>query len=130
MTRTPEELSEALYLAEKRVDLVKQAIGLGIWEWDITHDILIWDKEMFEMFDPPFWNGKVESFTRCLHPDDVAPVGEALQKAVDGEQYSYTYRIITKQGVTKHIKARGSLVSRVPTEKKMMGICYPDVEVA
>ena len=37
----------------ERITLANEAGGIGIWEWDLTNDVISWDKRMFELYDVP-----------------------------------------------------------------------------
>jgi PAS domain-containing protein len=50
---------------EERLRLALQAANMGIWEWDIANDSLIWDERMFELYH--------------LHPEGFSKVYEAWQ---------------------------------------------------
>ena len=125
MNANLEDLSKKLYLAEKRLSLAKMASGLGIWEWNIVTSDLYWDEEMFQLFEPANWNGKVDSFFACIHPEDVSAVAEALDKANQGKGYNYKFRIITKHHVTRKIQGKGDFIEYDTNGKgtKMIGVC-------
>jgi PAS domain-containing protein len=125
MSRKPEDIAKQLDIVEKRLMLAKQASGCGIWDWHVTDDVLIWDEEMYRMFQPKERTGNLNMFLSCLHPDDVKVVSEKLDTALGGTPYDYRYRVITPKG-TFHIRGKGAVVERLPdgTASRLTGVCF------
>ncbi len=37
-----------------RLDLATSSSGIGIWDWDIKHDLLVWDQQMYKLYGQPY----------------------------------------------------------------------------
>jgi PAS domain S-box-containing protein len=105
---------EELISASQRLRLATSSGHLGIWDWDILKDALVWDERMYEIYGV----GR-ETFPCCyevweksLHPDDRALTLDVTRKALNGEGgYDLEFRIVLSSGEIKHIKAN-ALVNR------------------
>ncbi|MEI6177325.1 MAG: PAS domain S-box protein, partial [Verrucomicrobiota bacterium] len=92
----------------QRLELATHAGGVGIWDWDIVNNDLIWDDTICEIYGVPHggFTGGVMEWSEHLHPDDRSRVGDDLQAAQRGErEYASEFRIIWPDGSIHHIKA-------------------------
>ena len=101
--RKAEDLSD-------RLSIATQGAGIGVWDWDIVNDVLIWDKQMYRIFNvaPDQFRGALEAWQACVHPDDLEPATQKLLSAVRGEsEFDTSFRIIWADKSIHYIKARG-----------------------
>jgi len=72
----------ALRVSEERRRLATEATGVGIWEWNIATDQILWDSQMFQIYGiPPTADGIVpyHLWSTAVLPEDL-PLQEALLK--------------------------------------------------
>jgi PAS domain-containing protein len=69
-----------------RLELAVQSAQIGIWEWDVITDTLLWDDRMYQLYGlaPEDFSGHSQDFQNRLHPDDAARV------QAQSEQYRRT----------------------------------------
>ena len=93
-----------------RLALATRAARLGIWDWDIQKDELIWDDRMYELFGltrEAFPNA-YEVWLKGLHPDDREKNDKILEQAKRGErEYDTEFRVEWPDGTVRFIKASG-----------------------
>ena len=68
------EQSEArLRASDDRLQLAIDAAGLGIWDWDVEQDRLVWDDSMYRLYGvrKDEFSGAIDAWSRCLVPEDV-----------------------------------------------------------
>ncbi|HBA89088.1 MAG TPA: hybrid sensor histidine kinase/response regulator [Geobacter sp.] len=107
--RAEETLSEVT----RRLQLATASAHLGIWDWDIDRDGMIWDDKMYELYGiPPGTQlSGIESWEQRLHPDDLPMVQAALEAALHGEgEYAIEHRVLPIGGPLRHIKANGIVI--------------------
>jgi PAS domain S-box-containing protein len=81
------EAAHSMNTLTERLDLATRAAQIGIWDWDIPKNTLIWDERMYQLYGirqgefPPAY----ESWLKGVHPDDRAPSNAISQQAVRGE---------------------------------------------
>lgn len=114
--------------SQERLALATKAMNIGIWDWNIEQNELIWDNSMYELFEikPEDFSGAYSAFESTLHPDDKARVWATIEECLEKqEDFAATFRIIGTQGNVKHIKANAKLL--LDAERKnfrLIGINY------
>lgn len=104
---TAAALGSMIGLMNKRFSLAASA-GIGVWEWLIPANKLIFDKQMFRLYgiSEDSFNNSFDDWLCCLHPDDkvqfVASITHALS---DKGEYDADFRILLPEGVVRHIKS-------------------------
>ncbi|GKS57002.1 hypothetical protein YTPLAS18_05290 [Nitrospira sp.] len=111
-------LEEARRLTEERLEYAMAGSNDGFWDarpmpgtpWNSPHTTVWWSprfKTMLGFEDHEFPN-VLESWSTCLHADDVGRVSDALQAHIDHRvPYDVEYRLRNKQGVYRWFRARG-----------------------
>lgn len=110
----------------RRLALATQGAKIGVWEWDVKKDVLIWDDQMFALYGvaKEKFGGAYEAWRSGLHPDDVKSGDEAIQRALKGEkEFDTDFRVVWPNGDVHYIQAR-ALVERAPdgAPLKMVGV--------
>lgn len=123
-----EELSNSLQISEKRMRLASEIGQIGIWEYDITDGILIWDETMLGLYAIPIENfdGSYAMWTNALHPDDLAKTESVLNTAIaEKKMYDATFRIRMPDGNIRYIQAYGfATYDEQSNPVKVLGINY------
>jgi PAS domain S-box-containing protein len=80
----------------RKLEVALDATELGLWEYDIAHDRILWDPRMRALFglaaDTPI---DLALYDALLHPEDRAAVRAAYTAALQGEgqgRYQVTHR--------------------------------------
>lgn len=95
--------------SQRRLLLATRAAHLGIWEWDVAANELIWDEQMHRIYQVPQTGSRLpfETWVERLHPDDreaaVAAVKAALQ---DGKDFEIVFRIMCPDGSVHYIQTK------------------------
>ncbi|WP_295769372.1 PAS domain S-box protein [uncultured Mucilaginibacter sp.] len=100
----------------EQLAMAKQAGGVGIFDLDVTHDVLIWDERCKELFgvSPKQKVTYSSDFVNGLHPDDhehtVNAVNEAYDKQKTGGKYNVKYRTVgAEDGLIRWVHAIGQV---------------------
>ncbi|HEY0660425.1 MAG TPA: PAS domain-containing protein [Lysobacter sp.] len=123
---------EALRMVSDRLQMATQTANIGIWDWDVIGDELLWDDAMYRLYGigREDFAGAYEAWRNALHPDDVERMEAAIQAALLGErEYNEEFRILHPDGSLRHIQAFGQ-VSRDAEGKplRMLGVNYDITE--
>ncbi|MEM1260113.1 MAG: PAS domain-containing protein [Bacteroidota bacterium] len=100
-------------VVDNRMRLAVQSANIGIWDWDVVSNDLIWDDNMFALFevDPEKFEHAYEAWESSLHPDDKEKATHKVQRALKGEKdFDTEFRIIKQDGSIAHIQARAQVV--------------------
>ncbi len=91
----------------ERLSLATRAGGVGIWDWDIVNDTLVWDDQMYRLYGitPQAFGGAYESWKSGLHPDDVEAGHQAIQAAIDGaKEFNIEFRVVWPDSSVHYIR--------------------------
>ena len=103
------ERTAALTAANERLSLATEAGGLGVWEWDLATNELVWDKRMFKIFatPPEEFSGLYDAWAGRLHPKDRERAERELAQALeDGSRFDNEFRIVLPDGNVRTIEAK------------------------
>jgi PAS domain S-box-containing protein len=110
-----------------RLEIAIRSANIGIWEWDIQSNNLVWDQRMYQLYDVnPFVSPTLSTWSSKLHPDHVDSTERAIQQALAGlDHYEDEFKIILSDGSFRYIKAF-ALVKRDAKNQpeRMIGVNY------
>ncbi len=92
----------------ERVEAAASAGIVGIWEWNVTDDILIWDSVMYKIYGihEDNWGRAYEAWSTRIHPEDKVYVEGEIQAALRGQrEYAPEFRIVMSNGEIRFLKA-------------------------
>lgn len=100
----------ALADANARIALAAQSAKLGVWDWDIVEDRLLWDEATGRLYGRP--SGQAEGgyagWREALHPDDRETAEAAAQAAMlEGNRFEAEFRVRRPDGEERHVRASG-----------------------
>ena len=130
---TERKLAEkALHESRERLEAAASAGIVGVWDWDIPNNRLIWDKVMYQLYGirEEDFGGAYEAWVAALHPDDKDYTEREVQAAMCGERdYAPEFRVIWPNGSIHHIKA----ASRITFDEqgkplRMVGVNYDQTD--
>lgn len=111
-----ERTLRALKESEHRLELSLQATGLGIFDWDISTDVVTYDKRWLDMleFAKNELPENLDGLLSRIHPDCRNSVEKALGDHIIGktDQFECEYKIRSKYGRYIWVLARGAIVER------------------
>ncbi|MFN8378833.1 MAG: PAS domain S-box protein [Anaerolineae bacterium] len=98
----------------QRLELAAEASGLGIWDWNLLDDEILWDKGMGTLY------GLSEServhlsdpWSLFVHPDDLPVMRREFARTIGHEnECDLEFRIIRRDGAERYLRSR-SIVLR------------------
>jgi PAS domain S-box-containing protein len=100
--------------ANDRLSLAVRAGAVGIWDYDLANDILVWDEQMYCLYGitKSQFRGAYETWQNGLHPDDRQRGDAEFIAAIRGEKdFDTEFRVVWPDGSVHHIRAL-ALVTR------------------
>ena len=101
-------MEEELIKTSKRLELAAQAGGVGIWDYDVANNKLVWDEQMFRLYGikRDQFGGAYEAWQSGVHPEDRQRSHEESQLALRGEKdYNTEFRALWPDGSIHYIRA-------------------------
>ena len=98
--------------AEERLELAIDAGRIGVWDWNVLTNELVWSDHVERLFglEPDEFEGTFEAFLARVHPDDRVPVREAIGAAVQqGGRYETELRVVWPNGSVHWLLAVGEV---------------------
>ena len=127
-----QQAEERLERLNLRMSLAARAGRLGIWDWDIPKNEVIWDDRMYQLYGVTRqgFNGSYEAWLQTLHPEDRARCDEFSRETLrSGTDYETEFRVIWPDGSVHHLKAYGYYVrAEDGTLLRLTGINYDITE--
>ncbi|MCX5964900.1 MAG: GAF domain-containing protein [Cyanobacteria bacterium] len=115
-----------LFNISNRLELAVKSAEIGIWDWDIVNDCLIWDNRMDEIYGvkPSEFSGAVDAWERGLHPEDKVHIREWTWQAIRGERdFDPEFRIVLPNGKVRIIQAYSTIQRNSQGEgQRMIGV--------
>lgn len=94
--------------SSERLQLATRVASIGIWDWDIPRNELVWDESMYQLYGirRGDFGGAYDAWIATIHPDDKADTEGEIQAALRGErEYAPEFRIVRPDGSIRYIKA-------------------------
>ena len=104
---------QVLREAEERLRLAADAGKVGLWDWDIRANKVVWSDRIYEMHGlaPGTFGGTVNDFAELVHPDDRARVAAALTRALEERQpYELEFRTVRPDGEVRWLSTSARVV--------------------
>ncbi|MFZ4625697.1 MAG: response regulator, partial [Rhodoferax sp.] len=126
------ELGNKIAGLNQRFALAADAARIGVWEYFIEQDRLVWDKWMFFLYGlrEDEFIGAYQAWRAGLHPDDLVRGDAEIAQAIRGEkEFDTEFRVIWPSGEVRHIKAAAQVLRAVDGKAlRMIGVNYDITE--
>ena len=109
----------------RRLGLALDASKVGVWDYNIDSDTLVWDERMEELYGyAPFTRGHTYADWRDrLHPDDLARAADEFREAIEVTgRYVSDYRLLLPDGQVRHIRAIGQVFRETDGSAQIVGV--------
>ncbi len=99
-----QEAQQALRTTEERLRLATQAGNIGIWDWDVAGDSVVWSDRVYVLhgLEPGEFGGTAQDFAALIHPEDADWMWKRIETALahrDG--FSAEFRIVLPDGTPR-----------------------------
>ncbi len=134
MAGTVQDITEQKLLEQimsdsiQRLDLATKSGGIGVWDYYIHEDKMVWDKRMYELYaytveDFP---GTYESWSSRFHPEDKPHIEAAIQATIKRHSpFDKEFRVILPRIGIRHIKASAVILTdEEQNASRMIGVNY------
>ena len=103
-----ERAQSAQKSSENRLALVTHDAGIGIWDYNLVTNELVWDDSMFELYHVARdkFSKTVDAWENALHPEDCQRAKDELMAGIHNIKPFHTqFRIVLPDGEVRYIKA-------------------------
>lgn len=120
---------QALENAHERISVATESGNIGVWDWNVESNELIWSKQMFVLFGLPEATVYTDHalWAQQLHPEDRPEVETMLKDAMKGDanKIDCEYRVCWPGGSVHHIRSAARITRNsrgVATQ--ILGVCW------
>ncbi len=107
------QAEEALRISSERLQLATHAAQIGVWDWDVVNNELLWDESMYKLYGVrrEDFGGAYDAWACAIHPADRAYAEGEIQAALRGEhEYAPEFRIVRPDGSIRYLKAESKTI--------------------
>ena len=121
------KIENALNEANEKLNIALENGNIGVWEWNLKTNEVIWDERMEKMFglQPGTFDKTFKAFTDLLNEEDIAHFQKAINNALGNNLPLETIYRINSDSKTKYISTK-ALVNKDnegrPTS--FTGVCF------
>ncbi len=113
---------------KERLEVAASAGIVGVWDWDIPNDRMLWDRVMYHLYGITGERGFVARavWSGALHPADKAHAEAEIEAALRRErEFAPVFRIVWPDGSIHHIKAASRTTFDASGRPlRMVGVSY------
>ena len=111
---------------EERLALATLHNGVGVWDWNLITQEMVWDDSMFSLYRirREDFIGTEEAWRAALHPDDLGRGDQEVNDAIAGiKPFNTEFRVVWPNGEIHYIKAVAKVFrDEQGTPFRMLGI--------
>lgn len=103
-------VKQKLIESEERFRISHNYAAVGVWDWDITTNILVWTEEIHKLFgyQSPILETTYENFLAAIHPKDRDLVTARVDDAINNnKEYNVEHRVVWPDGTVRWVLERG-----------------------
>lgn len=99
----------ASWQTQQRLTLALTAAGMGVWEWNIRSDQILWSPECSRITGLDRQEMMFEDFRSIIHMDDVVETVAASRRSLSlGERFHREFRILRADGAVRWVSVQAS----------------------
>ncbi len=112
ITREVEVATAELKEQKRQLDLTLTFSGIGMWDWDLVSNEMIWDSTMNSIMGrDPSEEVNFEKFASHVHPDDAYLLEKDLKATLETDaEYIAEYRVTRFDGEKRVVKVQGRVL--------------------
>jgi PAS domain S-box-containing protein len=122
------QVEQKLRVSEERLQVATRSGGIGIWEWDLQTNQLIWDDVMLGLYGlkREDFSGAIDAWQCGVHADDLEAELAHLQDAILAvKPFASEFRVVHGDSSVWHLKTSADIVRSADGRAlRMVGVCW------
>ncbi|MEH2118138.1 hybrid sensor histidine kinase/response regulator [Nostoc sp.] len=122
-----QQIEVSLRESEERLRLALDASQMGLWDWNIVTNQVIWSENHEVLFGllPGSFEGTYEAFLKCVYREDRQSVMQVIAQALRQKtDYNNEFRIVRLDQSVHWISAKGKFIYDDQGQAvRMIGVC-------
>ncbi|MEI7456792.1 MAG: CHASE domain-containing protein [Nitrosomonadales bacterium] len=112
----------------QRHTLAADSAHIGVWDYDVKENRLVWDKWMYALYGvcEENFSGAYQAWQQGLHPDDSVRGDREINDALSGEHaFDTEFRVVWPTGEVRYLKAAAMVLRNAEGDAlRMIGVNY------
>lgn len=107
--------TQLLYEAKEKLEVTLESSQIGIWDWDIVKNIVLWDRKCYEMlgFENNSFKVDYEKWQSLIHVQDREKAHRNVQSQLSkGDTFIIEFRYQTAHNTWIWIEGRGKVIKK------------------
>ena len=99
---------------KERFELAINSAHIGIWDWHIRNNTLLWDKNMFNLYgiEHEVFDFRFESWMQLIHPEDKLCFENEIRSSIaEFKNFRSEFRIIYPTNGLKYIRVFANVIA-------------------
>jgi signal transduction histidine kinase/PAS domain-containing protein len=121
-----QQYEDSLHQSEARLRLALEAAGMGIWDWNIATDEIVYSDSLKLVLNRQSNRTHLtyQEFINCVHPDDQELVARKVTRAIkEGIDYNSEFRVVWPDGSIHWLGDKGRVYySQSGQPLRMVGV--------
>ncbi|MEZ0369515.1 MAG: PAS domain-containing protein, partial [Candidatus Sericytochromatia bacterium] len=103
---TERRQDKALRESEERLRLAKTASGIGVWDLDLSTNLMLADEQIYSLFglEPDGDGDLLEACMSRIHPEDQQMLTSIAPAGSNGQSHSTVFRVQHGNGETRYLE--------------------------
>ncbi len=119
---------EEIRRLSERLDLAIRAAGIGVWDWDMEKNRLIWDDWTRKLYgiESEDFPTKIEDWFEMIDPADRKRVKADIESSKTRRLYfSDEFRIVARDGTKKFVRSEAKVfLNEIGIPSRIVGVSY------
>jgi PAS domain S-box-containing protein len=124
---------QQLWDLSDRLSLAIKSAKIGIWEWEIESNLIVWDDGMYQLYgvEPTNFVPTYDFWLQSIHPDDRPRLLEDISAIlVRAEDYNGEFQIVWSNGIIRRLKSHAIIQCNPNGDPiKLIGVNYDITEL-
>ena len=107
------QAEEKIHESEERLKLATASGLLGIWDWNVKDNVMVWDDRMFELYGvmQNTFPNNIDAWMNGLHPEDKQRAIEECNAALyEDKEFDTSFRVLHPDGKVLYLKANALVI--------------------
>ncbi len=117
-----------LEISREKMNLALENGNIGVWEWDIETDKMIWDERMERIFnlEPGTFGQTYRAFENCINEEDLPHFRKAVNQSMELDiPFETIFRTKAVDGNSKYISTKALLNKDINGKPiSQSGVCF------
>jgi len=107
----------------ERMRVAIDGTNVGVWDYDIINNKMVWDRNMFSIFDIKEEEYDFKAAVKNIFPEDLDILNKKVAESIKNlTSFKTEFRVINRENVVMHLRCKGKVLSKDNKPYRMVGV--------